>query len=291
MPQKTAADFHPEVLGWFDKYVHGVVDRRGFLNGVQKYAVGGVTATMLLEALSPQFARAQKVPKDDPRIKSSFVEFASPEGTAMRGHSVKPPMRRASSGIPVVHEPRAQPAHRGYRAASRARQSRRVRSRRVVPLGGYPGDEDKARDLFALSWTRRNRARISSRREILKASRSAPARSAPSGSATVVASSTCWRHVAGSRRGRAVLWSAAHCRNGQIKASLFIHYAGNDDRLNAGWPAYEAALKAASVKYEMFKYSGTEHGFNNDTTPRYDDPAAKLAWERTVAFFNKTLRS
>ena len=235
MPQKTAADFHPEVLGWFDKYVHGVVDRRGFLNGVQKYAVGGVTATMLLEALSPQFALAQKVPKDDPRIKSSFVEFASPEGYGtMRGYLVKPANATGKlPGILVVHENRGLNPHIEDIARRLALDNFvAFAPDGLFPLGGYPGDEDKARDLFAKLDQTKSRADFIAAAKFLKG--------LPECTGKIGAVGFCYGggivNMLATRlpdlvAGVPFYGSQPTAEDAaRIKASLLIHYAGNDDR-------------------------------------------------------------
>jgi carboxymethylenebutenolidase len=295
MNRKTAADFHPEVLRSFDRYVHGAIDRRGFLEAVSKYAVGGVTATMLLEALSPQFAFAQKVAKDDPRIIASYADYASPEGSGkMRGYLVVPASPSGKlPGILVVHENRGLNPHIEDIARRLALANFiAFAPDALYPYGGYPGDEDKARGLFAKLDESRTRADFIAAANHLKALSICTGR--------IGAVGFCWGggmvNVLATRLPDLVaavpFYGPQPSAEGtaKIKAQLLIHYAGNDDRINAGWPAYEAALKAADVKYEMVKYPRTEHGFNNDTTPRYDEAAAKLAWDMTVAFFNKTLR-
>jgi carboxymethylenebutenolidase len=295
MNKKTAADFHPEVMRSFDRYVHGFIDRRGFLDSVSKYAVGGVTATMLLEALSPQFALAQKVKKDDPRIKASYVEYASPQGSGtMRGYLVAPAFGTGKvPGILVVHENRGLNPHIEDIARRLALDNfLAFAPDGLYPLGGYPGDEDKARDLFGKLDQTKTRADFIAAADFLKG--------LPNCSGKIGAVGFCWGggivNMLATRLPDLVAGAPFYGAQppaedaAKIKAQLLIHYAANDDRINAGWPAYETALKSANVKYEMFKYPGTEHGFNNDTTPRYDEAAAKLAWDRTVAFFNKTLR-
>ena len=295
MDRKTAADFHPEVLRCFDKYVHGLIDRRGFLDAVGKYAAGGVTATTLLEALTPQFALAQKVAKDDRRISASYVEYASPQGSGtMRGYLVQPAnVTGKLPGILVVHENRGLNPHIEDIARRLALDNfLAFAPDGLYPLGGYPGDEDKARELFAKLDQTKTRADFVAAANFLK--------TLPNCTGKIGAVGFCWGggmvNVLATRlpdlaAGVPFYGPQPGAEDAaKIKAPLLIHYAGNDERINAGWPAYEAALKAAGVKYEMFKYAGTEHGFNNDTTPRYAEAAAKIAWERTVAFFNKTLR-
>jgi len=292
---KTAADFHPEVLRCFDKYVHGIIDRRGFLDAVGKYAVGGVTATMLLEALSPQFALAQKVAKDDKRVSASYVEYASPEGSGkMRGYLVQPANASGKlPGILVVHENRGLNPHIEDIARRLALDNFiAFAPDELYPQGGYPGDEDKARELFAKVDQAKARADFVAAALYLKG--------LPNCTGGIGAVGFCWGggmvNILATRLPDLVAAvpfygpQPSADEAAKIKAALLIHYAGNDERINAGWPAYETALKAAKVKYEAFTYPGTEHGFNNDTTPRYNEAAAKLAWERTIAFFNRSLR-
>ncbi len=294
MRRRTAGDFHPEVLRWFDRYVHGQVDRRGFLDGIARYAVGGVTATMLLEALNPQFALAQKVARDDRRIRTSYVEFASPDGHGrMRGYLARPANATGElPGVLVVHENRGLNPHIEDIA-------RRVALDNFVafapdalfPLGGYPGDEDRARSLFAkLDQTKTSEDFVAAAGYL---------KQLPECNGSVGVVGFCYGGAVASMLATRLpdLAAAVPFYGGQpaaqnvakIRAPLLIHYAENDERINAGWPAYEAALKAAGVKYEAYIYPATQHGFNNDTTPRYDEAAARLAWQRTIAFFNRTL--
>ena len=295
MPLNTAHDFDPEVMKLFDQYVHGVIDRRAFLNRATKYAVGGMTATMLLEALNPKFAEAQQVKKDDPRILCKYVEYASPDGYGkMRGYLAMPTKTPGKfPGVLVVHENRGLNPHIED-------VTRRLALDNFVafapdalfPLGGYPGDEDKARELFS------KLEQPKSRNDFVNAAAFLKVLPECTGSVGVVG--FCYGGGIANLLATRIpdLCGAVPFYGAQapaadaakIKAPLLVHYAENDERINAGWPAYEVALKAAGVKYEMFTYAGTQHGFNNDTTPRYDDKAAKLAWQRTVDFFNKNLR-
>jgi carboxymethylenebutenolidase len=295
MQRKTAADFDPEVLRWFDKYVHGEVDRRGFLNGVARYAVGGVTAAMLLESLAPKFAEAQQVKPEDARVAAKYVEYASPEGSGkIRGYLARPAGASGKlPGILVVHENRGLNPHIEDIARRLALDNFvAFAPDALTPLGGYPGDEDKARDLFA------KLDQAKTRNDFLAAA--AYLKGLPECTGKIGVVGFCWGGgIANTLATRLPDLAAAVPFYGnqpaaadaaKIKAPLLIHYAGNDERINAGWPAYETALKAAGVKYHAFVYTGTEHGFNNDTTPRYDAAAAKLAWTRTVDFFNQNLR-
>jgi len=296
MIRKTAADFDPEVLRWFDRYVHGDVDRRGFLNGVARYAVGGVTAAMLLESLSPRFAQAQQVKPEDSRISARYVEYASPEGSGkVRGYLARPAGGGGKlPGILVVHENRGLNPHIEDIARRLALDNFvAFAPDALTPLGGYPGDEDKARDLFAKLDQARTRNDFVAAAAYLKG--------LPDCTGKIGVVGFCYgggiANMLATKLpdlGAAVPFygnQPAAADAARIKAPLLIHYAGNDERINSGWPVYETALKAAGVKYQAFVYSGTEHGFNNDTTPRYDAAAAKLAWTRTVDFFNQNLRS
>ena len=287
--------FHPEVLKLFDRYVHGLTDRRGFLEGAKKFAAGGVGAGALLEALNPRFAEAEQVAKDDPRIVGKFVEYPSPEGYGtVKGYLVEP--AKAQGKLPtvlVVHENRGLNPHIEDIARRLALDNFiAFAPDALAPLGGYPGDEDKARELFPKLDQAKTRKDFILAARVLKA--------LPEGNGKVGVVGFCYGGgVANFLATQLPDLAAAVPFYGaqppaedvaKIKAALLIHYAGNDDRINAGWPAYEAALKAAGVKYEAFIYPGAQHGFNNDTTPRFDAAAAKLAWTRTIDFFNAHLR-
>jgi carboxymethylenebutenolidase len=295
MARKTAADFHPEVLSWFNRYIHGEVDRRGFLTGVAKYAVGGVTATMLLEALSPNYALAQQVAGNDPRISATYSEFPSPEGHGKgRGYLARPanPAGRLP-GVLVIHENRGLNPHIEDIARRLALDNFvAFAPDALFPQGGYPGDDERAAAMFAkLDQTKTGNDFVAAAQYL---------KGLPECSGKIGAVGFCWgggiANMLGTRLpdlGAAVPFygpvpPAADVV--KIKAALMLQFADNDGFVNPGWPGYEAALKAAGVKYEAFFYPGTGHGFNNDTTPRYNAAAAKLAWSRTVEFFNKQLR-
>jgi len=303
-PKATAADFHPEVLRLFDGYVHGRIDRRGFLEGAAKFAVGGVSAAALLEALSPDFANAEQVPKTDPRIVATAVEFPSPQGYGTgRGYLVRPasapPPGGATTptrGLPavlVIHENRGLNPHIEDIARRLAIDNFiAFAPDALFPLGGYPGDEDKARDLFG----RLDEAKT--REDVLAAARYL--KGVPGGNGKVGAVGFCWGggmvNMLATRwpeLGAAVpFYGVAPPVAGvaAIQAPLLLVFADNDENVNRTWPGYQAALKAAGKRYEAHRYPGTQHGFNNDTTPRFDAGAAGQAWQRTVAFFNATLR-
>jgi carboxymethylenebutenolidase len=295
MERKTAADFDQELLILFDAYVHGAIDRRGFLDKAQKFAVGGVTSAMLLDALNPKFAEAQQVAKDDKRINTEYVEYPSPQGSGkMRGYLTRPANARGKlPAILVVHENRGLNPHIEDIARRLALDNFvAFAPDALFPLGGYPGDEDKAREQFQkLDQTK-------TREDFIAAANWLKARPETTGRIGVVG--FCYgggmAHFLATRLpdlAAAVPFygnQPAPEEAAKVKAPLLIHFAEKDDRINAAWPAYETALKAAKVRYEAYTYPGTQHGFNNDTTPRYDEAAAKLAWQRTIAFFNKHLR-
>jgi carboxymethylenebutenolidase len=296
MPMKTAQDFDQELLILFDAYVHGGLDRRGFLERAQKFATAGMTATALLAALSPNFALGQQVAKDDKRIKTEIVSYPSSAGTGtVKGYLAKP--ANASGKLPgvlVIHENRGLNPHIEDIARRLALDNFiAFAPDALTPLGGYPGDEDKARELFAKLDQRK------ATEDFVAAVTWLKARDDCSGKLGVVG--FCYgggmTHTLTTRLPE--LNAAVPFYGNQppvedaakVKTPLLIHFAAVDERINASWPAYEAALKAAGANYTAYKYPGTQHGFNNDTTPRYDAAAAKLAWERTVAFFNKQLRT
>jgi len=294
MERKKASDFDPEVLSLFDKFVHGDIDRRGFLNGAAKYAVGGVSATMLLEMLSPQFAQAQQVPTNDARIVTSRVEYDSPSGNGkMRGYLAMPAKGDGKLGaILVVHENRGLNPHIEDIARRLALEGFLVFAPDgLTPLGGYPGDEDKARDAFA------KLDQAKTRNDMLAAAKFVQGHARSNSKLGAVG--FCWGggivNVLATQLPDLAAGvpfygaQAAAADVPKIKAPLLIHYAAKDDRINAGAAAYAEALKANGVRYSEFTYPGTEHGFNNDTTPRYDEAAAKLAWSRTVVFFKQHL--
>ncbi|HYZ87891.1 MAG TPA: dienelactone hydrolase family protein [Myxococcales bacterium] len=294
MNRKQASDFDPEVLKLFDQYVHGLIDRRGFLERAAKFAVGGMTASMLLDALNPRFAEAQQIAKDDERLTTSFVEYDSPKGTGkVRGYLAVPRKRSGKlPGVLVIHENRGLNPHIEDIARRIALdQYVAFAPDALTPLGGYPGDEDKARELFA------KLDQAKTREDFVAAVAYLEKRPECNGKVGVVG--FCWGGgIANMLATRAPELKAAVPFYGaqppgddvaKIKAPLLIHYAQNDERINAGIPAFEGALKANHVRYELFIYPGTQHGFNNDTTPRYDKAAATLAWQRTMDFFKKNL--
>lgn len=295
MERKSAEDFDQDLLILFDAYVHGDIDRRGFLDRAAKFAVGGMTAAMLLDALSPQFAEAQVVPKDDKRLKTEYLEFDSPQGSGKaRGYLARP--ANAAGKLPavlVVHENRGLNPHIEDITRRLALDNfMAFAPDALFPLGGYPGDEDKARELFP----KLDQAKI--RQDFIAATHLLMKRPDSTGKVGVVG--FCYGGAMANNLATLVPeLAAAVAFYGsapnpadvpKIKAALLIHFAETDQRVNASFPPYEEALKANKIPYEAYTYPGTQHGFNNDTTPRFSPEAAKLAWTRTVEFFNKRLR-
>ena len=297
MSQLTAHDFDQELLILFDAYVHGAIDRRTFLDKAAKFAVGGVTAAMLLEQLSPRFAEAQVVRTDDTRINPEYLEFDSPAGYGKgRGYFVRPSGASGKlPGILVIHENRGLNPHIEDIARRLALDGFvAFAPDALFPLGGYPGEEDKARALFPQLDRDKTREDFVAAAALLKGR--------PEVNGRIGAVGFCYgggmvnflatRLGSDLSAGVAFYGSAPNLEDvPKIKAPLLIQSAEVDERINASWPAYEQALKAAGVTYERHLYPGTQHGFNNDTTPRYDAAAAKLAWERTIAFFNTHVRN
>jgi carboxymethylenebutenolidase len=295
MSQKKASDFDPELMKLFDRYVHGQIDRRGFLDGAAKFAVGGFTAAMLLDALNPRFAEAQQIPADDKRLNMQYLAYPSPQGSQKtRGYLVRPASSSGKlPGVLVVHENRGLNPHIEDVA-------RRVALEKFIafapdalaPAGGYPGDEDAARKLFGELDQSKTREDFVAAAAFLKAH--------PECTGKIGVVGFCYgggiANILAARLpdlGAAVPFygnQASAEEAAKIKAPLLIHYAETDERINAGWPAYEAALKVNGVRHTMHQYPGTQHGFHNNTTPRYDEKAAKLAWQRTIDFFNTHLR-
>lgn len=296
MERKKASDYPQELLDLFDRYVHGELDRRGFLDGARKFAVGGLTAAGIWESLRPNYAWAQQVAKDDSRIKTESVTVPSPEGNgSIRGYLVRPAKAAAKSpGILVVHE------NRGLNPYIED-VARRLGTENYIAfapdgltsVGGYPGDDEKG----AAAFQKVDRARMTE--DFVAAARWLKARADCTGRIGVVgfcfgggiANTLAVRM--GDDLAAAVAFYGAQPQAAdvpKIKAALLLHYASLDTRLTSGWSAYEEALKANHITYSGYVYEGAQHGFHNDTTPRYDEAAAKLAWQRTLAFFNQYLR-
>ncbi len=294
-PRLTAQDFDQEVLVLFDAYVHGAMDRRGFLNQAQKYAKTGVTAAGLLAALSPDYAAGQQVMPTDPRLKIERPSVPSPAGNGKINGYLARPAASGSARLPavlVIHENRGVNPHIEDIARRLALDGfMAFAPDALTPTGGYPGDDDKARTAFATLDPQK------AEQDFLAAAAWLKARADSTGKLGAVG--FCWGggivHTLTTNMpdlNAAVPFygnTPDPAEAAKVKAPLLIQQADIDERINAAWPAYEAALKAAGVRFTAHRYPRTQHGFNNDTTPRYDAPAAKLAWERTVAFFKSNL--
>lgn len=296
MDRKKASDYPQELLELFDLYVHGDIDRRAFLDGAKKFAVGGVTATAIWESLRPNYAWAEQVPKDDSRIKAEWATVPSPQGNgSIKGYLVRPANAKGKlPGIIVVHENRGlNPYIEDVARRLATADFMAFAPDGLTSVGGYPGDNEKGGQLFQQV----DKAKMTE--DFVAAARWLKGRPDCTGKIGVVgfcfgggmANALAVR--LGSDLSAAVPFYGAQPQAAdvaKIKAPLLIHYAGLDTRINGGWPAYEEALKANHVTYTEYTYEGANHGFHNDTTPRYDEAAAKLAWQRTLDFFNKYLR-
>jgi carboxymethylenebutenolidase len=296
MERKKATDFHPEVLKLFDGYVHGALSRRDFLDRAARFAVGSFTAAAMLEALKPNFAWAQQVPKDDPRIRTETASYATTQGSGkLSGYLVKPAKGPAKlPAVVVIHENRGlNPYIEDVARRLGVLGFLAFAPDSLSPFGGYPGDEDKARAMFASQ----DRAKMIE--DLLAAVPYLKTRSDTTGKIGAVgfcfgggvvnAMAVRYPGLAGSVPYYGAQPAPADVA--KIRAPLLVHYASEDPNINKGIPAFEEALKANKVRYEMHTYPNTQHGFHNDTTPRYDESAAKLSWQRTVDFFNKNVKS
>jgi len=296
MERKKAGDFPPEVLKLFDGYIHGAISRRDFLDRAAKYAVGGFTAAAMLESLTPNYAWAQQVPKDDSRLKTEYLTYASPQGSGtMRGYFVRPANASGKlPGVVVIHENRGlNPYIEDVARRLAVENFVAFAPDALTPVGGYPGNEEKAAQLFSQLDPAKRTEDLLAAEPFLK--------SRPECNGKIGAVGFCFgggivntMAVRFPDLAAAVPFYGAQpsaADAAKIKAPLLLHYASNDERIDAGWPAYEAALKANGVKYQEYTYPNTNHGFHNDTTPRYDEAAAKLAWSRTIAFFKEHLKA
>ena len=295
MERRKASDYPREVLDLFDGYVHGRLTRRDFLDRAAKYAVGGFTAAAMLESLRPNFAWAQQVPADDKRIRTQRLDYDSPQGSGnMRGYLATPAKAAGKlPGVLVIHENRGlnpyiedvarRLAVEGYVAFA---------PDALAPVGGYPGDEDQARAMFAKLDPKKRFEDLLAGAGVLKAR--------PECNGRIGAVGFCFGGLVVNQLAVRLPDLAAGVPfygrqvNAEdvvkIRAPLLLQFAEHDDNVNKTWPAYEAALKANKVRYQAHFYPGTNHGFHNDTTPRYDEAAAKLAWNRTLEFFKQHLK-
>ncbi|HEY6343321.1 MAG TPA: dienelactone hydrolase family protein [Bryobacteraceae bacterium] len=297
MERKKASDYPQELLDLFDLYVHGDIDRRAFLDGAQKFAVGGVTATMIWESLRPNYAWAQQVPKDDKRLKVETVTIPSPKGNGnVNGYLVRPANATGKlPGVLVVHENRGRnPYIEDVTRRLAVAGFMAVSPDGLTSVGGYPGDEEKATALFGT--VDRNKMT----EDFVASAYWLKDRSDCTGKIGVVGfcygggiANTLAVRMGGDLAAAVPFYGAqptAPADIAKIKAPILAQYGSLDARITGGWAAYDQALTGAGVVHTGYVYEGANHGFHNDTTPRYDKAAAELAWQRTLDFFNKYLK-
>jgi carboxymethylenebutenolidase len=295
MERKQASEYPQELLDLFHEYQHGEITRRDFFDGAAKFAVGGLTVTAIWESLRPNYAWAQQVPKDDPRISTGYETVPSPDGNgSINGYFARP--ARAAGPLPaalVIHENRGlNPYIEDVARRLAVLDFVAYAPDGLTSVGGYPGDDEKAAAAFRTVNGPKMAEDFVASAKWLKAR--------PESSGKLGAVGFCFGGgIVNQLAVRLPELDAGVPFYGRqpgaddvpkIKAALLLHYAGNDQNINAGIQAYEAALKANGKAYTLYVYDGTQHGFHNDTTPRYDENAAKLAWQRTVDFFNRSLR-
>jgi carboxymethylenebutenolidase len=295
MTRQRATDYPPQVLKLFDQYVHGAISRRDFLDRAAPFATGGVTTAALLGSLNPNYSWAQQVPENDPRIRTSRIEYQSPQGHGTVKALLVHPANAGGKlpGVVVIHENRGlNPYIEDVARRVGAAGYLALAPDGLTPLGGYPGNDDDGRAMQA----KLDGGKLLE--DFVAAVHHLQSHADCNGKVGCVG--FCYGGgVANALAVRVPDLAAAVPFYGRqaatedvpkINAPLLLHYASLDERVNAGWPAYEAALKANGKHYTAHMYEGANHGFHNDTTPRYDEAAAKLAWERTLEFFGRHLR-
>jgi carboxymethylenebutenolidase len=288
----TQLEIDQRVFDLYDEYCHGGIDRREFLKRAGAFGAAGLA---MAQALLPQYAQAQTISFTDSRIKAQYVTYPSPggNGDTMKGYLVQPAGQGPWPAVLVIHENRGlNPYIEDVARRTAVAGFLALAPDGLAPLGGYPGNDDDGRELQA----KLDQAKL--RTDMVNSARWLKAHKLSNGKLGVTG--FCWgggttNFVAvalGPDVQAAVPFYGAAAETSsvpKIKAPLLIHYAENDERINSMWPAFENALKAAGARYEMHMYPGTQHGFHNNSTPRYKEEAAKLAWERTVAFFKSNL--
>jgi carboxymethylenebutenolidase len=305
MERKKASDFDPQLINLFHRYVHGGINRREFLDGAAKFAIGGLTVTALWDMLRPNYALAQQVAKDDKRIRAEYTMYPSPKGNSsngtMRGLLARPATGDKFPVVVVVHENRGlNPYIEDVVRRLAIAGFMTLGPDAIWPLRGYPSvdkygadADDRAREMQkSLDGEKITEDFVAAAEFLLKH---------PQSTGKLGAVGFCFGGGMVNRLAVRMpqlaagvpFYGAAPAVEDvpKIKAALLLHFAETDPNINARWPEYEAALKASGVKYEAYVYPKTNHGFHNDTTPRYDAEAAKLAWQRTIDHFNKTLKS
>jgi carboxymethylenebutenolidase len=296
MERKKASDFPQGLLDLFDGYVHGGISRRQFLDGAQKFAVGGVTAGALLQMLKPNYAWAIQIPADDKRIKAEAQTVPSPQGNgSIKGYMVRPANNTKLPAVLVIHENRGlNPYIEDVARRLAVADFIAFAPDALTSLGGYPGDDEKGLTLFQ----QLDRGKMTE--DFLAAARwlrSRPDTTGKLGTVGFCFGGGVVNQLAvqmGTDLAAGVPFYGAQpsaTDAAKIKAPINAQYGEQDARITDGWPAFDAALTAASVPHEGHVYKGANHGFHNDTTPRYDEAAAKEAWQRTLDWFNKYLRA
>jgi carboxymethylenebutenolidase len=291
---KRASDYDPEILELFDGYVHGKINRRQFLDRAAGVAAVGSSAGAILASLSPDYALAQQVDPSDKSITTAYKKYASPDGAGvMQGYYARPAVvEHKLPAVVVIHENRGlNPYIEDVTRRLAVAGFIGFAPDALTPLGGYPGTDDEGRTL------QRERDGDEMREDFAAAV--AFIQSHPDCNGKVGTVGFCfgggmsmYLAVRFADLGGAVSFYGRHPSaedTAKIEAPLLLNHGATDERVNAGWPAFEAALKANNKRYEEFMYEGAGHGFHNDTTPRFDKEAADLAWQRTIAFFEKNL--
>jgi carboxymethylenebutenolidase len=295
MERKTANDYPQELLDLFHEYQHGDINRRAFLDGAAKFAVGGLTVATIFESLRPNYAWAQQVPADDKRVKVGYQTVQSPEGNgSIKGYLARPSMSGKRPVVLVIHEnrglnPYIEDVARRFALANFIAFA----PDGLTSVGGYPGNDEKGAEAFRKVDGKKMTEDFVAAAKWLKARSDSTRKLGAVGFCFGggMVNQLAVRLGADLNAGVAFYGRQVSADDvPKISAPLMLHYAGNDQRINEGIPAYEAALKANNKVYQVFMYDGKQHGFHNDTTPRYDEEAAKLAWTRTLEFFNKYLR-
>lgn len=291
------SEIDERVFELYDEYCHGHIDRRQFLNRAAALGLAGASGLTMAQSLLPRYARAHTISFTDERITPAYVEYPSPGGTSgsMRGYLVAPNEDGPFPAVLVIHENRGlNPYVEDVARRAAVEGFLALAPDGLSPVGGYPGNDDEGRAM------QRGLDQSQLRRDMLNSARYLKSHELSNGH--LGATGFCWGggvtnylavEMGDDLQAASPFYGAAPdpAEVGRISASLLIHYAENDDRINAMWPQFEEALKANGVDYEMHKYPGTRHGFHNNSTPRYDEAAAKLAWERTVAFFGEQLET
>ena len=288
----TQIEIDQRVFDLYDEYCHGRMDRREFLARAAAVTVGGLA---MAQALLPRYARAQTVSFTDPRIKARYVTYPSAGGTSgtMRGYLVQPAGNGPFPAVLVIHENRGlNPYIEDVARRAAIEGFLALAPDGLSPVGGYPGNDDDGRMLQAGLDQGKLRADMANSARFLKTHALSSGKLGVTGFCWGGSTTNFLAATLGAEMSAGVPFYGAAADTASvanIKSPLLIHYAGNDERINAMWPAFETALKAAGVKHEMHMYEGTQHGFHNNSTPRFHEPSAKLAWERTIAFFKTHL--